>query len=175
MAKYDNGDLATYYFVINDDGKNQMVQGWTDDKDMVKFYMDFHNCKHFKLRVLTKPFDEIAKILDENANDEIQIRNITVRHPSKRHRVKYVAVPMTKTEFTFIEEECKSLMSGMVNYSFIDSALPYLKKKYKDDLKMTLLIESIGVTIHGKRSLIIEDIQFDQMMVFILSFHDNFG
>lgn len=175
MAKYDDEDQVTYYFVINDDGKHRQVQGWTDDKDLAKFYMSFHNCKNFTLKSLTKTFSEMACILDENNQDEIQIKNIMTRDPKHHNRGIYVQVPLTQTEKLFIDAEVNSLMSSTVNYSFIESALPYLKKKYQDALKQILLTDAIGFAIHNKRSVFIESTQFDQMMILLYSFRSNFG
>lgn len=173
--KYDSGDIVTYYFIINDDGKNKMVQGWTDNKKLAKFYLEFHNCKRFSMKILTKTIEEIAILLEENNNDEIKVMNITIRDSKNHDRVKYASVPMTNTEFMFINEECKSLMASVVNYAFIESAIPYLKNSYMKDLKMILLLDSIDSTIHGKTSAIIKEMKFDQMMVLLQSFPDNFG
>ena len=173
--KYDSGDMVTYYFIINDDGRNSAIQGWTDDKKLAKFYLKFHNCKRFSMKSLTKTIEEISAILDENNNDEIKIINITVRDHKNHNRVKYLSVPMTNTEFMFVNEECKSLMASVVNYAFIESAIPYLKNSYKKDLKMILLIDSIDSNIHGKTSAIIKEMAFDQLMILLQSFPDNFG
>lgn len=173
--KYDDGDMVTYYFVVNDDGRNKMIQGWTDDKNLAKSYMDLHKCKNYKLKTITKPFEEISAILEDNQHDEIQIKNILIRNPKKHNRAKYIPTPITDTEWRYINEECRTLLSSMVNYAFLDTAIPYLKKKYKDDLKNILLIDSIGVTIHGKRSPVLERISLDQMIVLLYSFKDNFG
>ena len=172
--KYQDDDLVTYYFVINDDGRNKMIQAWSDDKKMVKFYMEFHNCKRFYMKELTKTFDEITKILDENNNDEIKIFNLTTRSKKHPHRVEYVPVPMTASEFSFIDSECKSYLSSMVNYSFISSALPYIKERYKHDLKMTMLIDIIDSVVHAKHSKLVEEIQFDQLIAFLYLYNQNF-
>lgn len=173
--KYDEGDLATYYFVINDNGVDRIIQGWTDNKDLANSYMEFHKCKNYKLKTVTKNIEEISEILEDNKHDEIQIKNIVIRHPKHPSKMKYVPAPITETEWRFINEECKTLLSSMVNYAFLNSAIPYLKGKYKEDLERILLIDAIRVTIHGKRSPILESVQLDQMMVLLYSFKDNFG
>lgn len=172
--KYQDDDLVTYYFVINNDGKNSTIQGWSDNKNMIKCYMEFHSCKRFHVKELTKTFEEIARILDENNNDEIKIFNITTRSKKHPHRVEYIPVPMTATEFSFVNSECQSFLSSMVNYTFIDSALPYIKERYKHDLKMTMLLDVIGSTVHAKHSKLIEEVQFDQLMVLLYLFNQNF-
>lgn len=177
MGKYEDDDIVTYYFVINDDGENRMIQGWTDNKDLAKFYMMFHKCKNFKLKALTKTFYEITKILEENNNDEIEIHNITTRDPKKKNKngTKEISVPMTRTEVMYITEECRGLVASMVNYSFIDSAMPYLKKKYQDVLKGIMLADAIKASVHNNRSNLIENMQFDHLELLIHSFPGNFG
>ncbi len=173
--KYESGDIVTYYFIINDDGKNKLIQGWTDNKSLAKFYLKFHKCKRFSMKILTKTIEDISRLLEENNNDEIKIMNITVRDSKNRNRVKYISVPMTSTEFMFVNEECKSLMASVVNYAFIESAIPYLKNSYKKDLKMILLLDSIESNIHQKTSAIIKEMEFDQMVALLQLFPDNFG
>lgn len=177
MAKYDEGDLATYYFVVNDDGNNKQIQGWTDNKALARYYMEFHNCKRFRLTSLTKPIEEIAKILEENNNDEIQIRNVLVRNPKgkKGKNAKYIQIPVTGTESAFINEESAMFLASTQNYSYLDSAIPYLKKKYRDAIEAVFLSDVIKKVIHNQNPRSITEIELDQLSVLLKLFPDNFG
>ena len=76
MAKYQPGDIVTYYFIIKEFDGNKIIQGWTDNKELAKFYMDFHKCKKFKIKTITDSIEEINKIREENWNDEIKLFHI---------------------------------------------------------------------------------------------------
>ena len=76
--RYESGDIATYYFVIYDDGNNKTIIGWSDNKKIIKAYMELHKCKKFKLKEYTAPIDKIGKLLDENINDEIRLINVGI-------------------------------------------------------------------------------------------------
>lgn len=176
MKRYDDDDIVTFYFVINDNGVKQQIQGWTDDRDLAKAYMDFHRCKNFRMRSITKKYIEILKILEENNNDEIKVVNLTVADDSKKkRRAKIVAAPLTDTESQFVNEECASFMSSTINYSIIDSALPYMHKKYQKIFRDVLLIDAIDKAIHNRHPKSIESIQLDEMRILLRSFPDNFG
>ena len=42
MKRYEEDDVMTCYFVVDDRGDCKTIRGWTDDKEYAKLYMDFH-------------------------------------------------------------------------------------------------------------------------------------
>lgn len=181
MAKYENGDICTFYFVIREDKIKdiKIVQGWTDDKKLAEFYMEFHKCKNFKLKTVTNKIEEINKILNENYNDEIKICNIMVRNTDPKRKkgeeAKMIIIPATETEVTFINAETNTFMASRVNYSFMNEAIPYLKKKYRDALKSIFLVDIINHELHSKDSAVLQEFNFDQLSILFRSFPENFG
>lgn len=176
MAKYQDGDIATFYFIVNESDDNHQIQAWTDSKGLAEFYMKFHNCKHFKLKSVTKPVEEIFKITEENVHDEIGIRNVITRKPdqNKGKKYKYISIPMTGTESMFISEECASYMSSIINYGYLDSAVPYLKKKYRQAFKDVLLMDIINLVVNNVESKTLPEIELDQVRMFINLFPEMF-
>lgn len=180
MSKYERGDVVTYYFVIYEDKKRdeQRIQGWTDDKSLAKIYMEFHNCKNLFLKSITKTIDEIAKILEENRNDEIQITNINVRNRERHKKGEEcvgMAIPATQTECQFINEETANFMIQDIRYSYLNTAIPYLKNKYQKALDDIILWPIIKKVCDNKESAIVKCIELDQLLVLFRSFPDLFG
>lgn len=178
MAKYEPGDIVTYYFIVYNDGDHKNIQAWTDNKDLAKFYMEFHSCKHLILKSLTKRIEEIAKILEENRNDEIRICNLMVRNSGKRKKgeeTKLICVPVTETESLLIQEECSTFMASAVRYSYLNSAVPYLKSKYRRGLDDIFLSDIINSTCNTRSSKMIELIHLDQLLVLFRMLPHTFG
>lgn len=180
MSKYENGDIVTYYFIIFEDKERdeKRIQGWTDDKSLAKIYLEFHNCKHLILKSVTKTIDEIAKILEENRNDEIQIVNINVRNREKHKKGEEcvgMAIPATRTECQFINEETANFLLQDIRYSYLNTAIPYLKNKYQSALNDILLWAVIKKVCDNKENQILKYIELDQLLVLFRSFPDLFG
>lgn len=177
MAKYEVGDIVTYYFIIVEDDNGKHIQAWSDNKDLVKFYLEFHNCKKFVLKTMTRTVEEISKILEENLHDEIKIHNIHIKDTKSKNGTGYktISIPATETEFMFINEESNTFMASRINYSFINEAIPYLKGKYRDALKNIFLTDIIKKVIHGQNPKITQMIEFDQLLILFESFPENFG
>lgn len=180
MKKYDPGDTVTFYFVVYVDHvkKIEQIKGWTDVKDLSKAYMDFHKCKRFILKEYTSTIEDIYKILEENNHDEISIFNFVIRNDKKRKKdseIRTIPIPATTTEYKMVTEECNSSFSSMINYSYLNGAVPYLKDKYQDALELILLDKFIHKELHNKSSKETQMIHFDQLMILFRSFPDMFG
>lgn len=178
MAKYEEGDIVKFYFVIKkDDKNNKIIQGWTDNKNIAKFYLEFHNCKDFTLKTMEGSIEDIYQVTEENLHDEIKLYNINVKDYDKKGNdtVKSICIPATETEFRFVNEETNTFLLSRIRYSYINSAIPYLKNKYQEALNDIFLNDIINKVIYERRSKIVESIEFDQLMVLYRSFSDNFG
>lgn len=177
MAKYESGDIVTYYFIIKEDFDGNSIQGWTDVKDLAKFYLEFHKCKKFVLKSTTTSIDEMFKILEEALHDEIKVYNIIVKDPNKtkKSNFKIMSIPATETEFMFINEESNTYMASRVDYGYLNGSIPYLKDKYLRAIKNIFLNNVIDNVLHNKKSEFTNSVEFDSLMVLFKSFPDNFG
>jgi hypothetical protein len=179
MSKYQAGDIATFYFVIKEMDGNKIIQGWTDNRELAKFYMEFHKCKHFKLKSMTSSIEDIRKVTEENWNDEIKIYHIITRNRNRKNSkddyVTTISVPATETECMFIRDEINTLLSSQINYSYINDALPYLKNKYQEALKSIFLTDMIKKAIYSQNTPIVQSIEFDHLLILYKSFPENFG
>lgn len=175
MAKYYEGDLVTFYFVIKHMNGDKVIQAWSDNKDLVKMYMDFHKCKNFKVKSVSNTIEEINKICEENYHDEIQLFNINTRDPKRKGRVMGVSIPATRTEIEFINEETSSFLSSHISYTNLEKLMPYLKKKDQEALHNILLEDITKKVLYEERSRIIQSIQIDQLVLFYKIFPENFG
>ena len=178
MKKYDPGDIATFYFVVVEDDHGKRIKAFSDDKELVKLYMDFHKCKKFRIKKYTGYIEEIYKITDENLHDEIQLFNIITRNrEAKKHdeEIMELCIPATHTEINFINSESNSYLASICDYGLLNEVFPYLKEKYKDALRMLFLDDMIRKVIHSKDSKITVNIEFDQLITLYRFFPDHFG
>ena len=49
MKTYSEGDQITIYCITFDDTHETITHAWTDDKELAKWYLKFHNSKRMKL------------------------------------------------------------------------------------------------------------------------------
>lgn len=177
MKRYDEDDIVTYYFVISSNNKgDKQIAAWTDDKQLAKFYMDFHNCKHFRLKVISDmPIKNIGDIVDECLHDEIGIYNIKVRNNNKRGEMKTISIPATESEMLFVNADAQSYFASYVDYGFLNMVIPYLKDKWQVVLNDILLDDVIKLVIHNRQSKYLQHIELDQLALLCKSFIDNFG
>lgn len=163
MEHYEADDVVTFYFVIVKDGLHTVkVQAWTDNKQLAKFYMDFHHCKNLKLKSVTDTYKRIVKMLNENANDEITIQNkmVVIRNEDKS-KPKYVQIPITASESVLIDSDIQHFYETEINYSLLNNNRIYFKDKYVKAMKDILLLEVINNVINGRPSKIIQQLEFD--------------
>lgn len=179
MAKYEPGDMVTFYFIVHDDGRNKDIRAWTDNKELAKLYLDFHMCKNFILKSSTKTIEEMAKITEENVHDEIKIHNIIVRNPDehrkKGHETIIVSIPATEIERSMIDEECATFMLSHIRYSYLNTAIPYMKRKYQDALSSIFLNDVINKVCNERQSRITDSVRLDQLLILFRSLPDLFG
>lgn len=175
MKKYEPGDTATFYFVVFDDDDNKRIVGWTDDKMLAKFYMEFHNCKRMDLKSKTATVEELYQIINENVHDEINIYNFIIRDSGKKNKTTTVSAPATETEWNFVMSETNTFMESRIAYGALNEIIPFLKDKYQRALRDILLPTVIMQVVHNKRSKQLEQIEFDQLMILYNSFPDMFG
>jgi len=179
MAKYEAGDIVTYYFIIREDtyDKSNFIKGWTDSKELAEFYLRFHNSSKYRLKKLTNTIEEMHEIINENLHDEIGIANIYTRDRGKKSpSTKLIVIPITDTESRFLYDETRDFLSSIVNYSYLNESIPYLKNKYRDALMSTLLLNSvIKKILHNRLDKKNKDIEMDQLVLLYKLFPAEFG
>lgn len=181
MAKYEEGDLVTYYFVVKDDHQNDMkiIKGWTDSKVLAETYIKLHNCPHYHLKKVTKTIEEIRRITEENHNDEIVPASVITRKRKKKGKhdqdFERITIVATQTEMDVMGSEYHTFMSGHVDYGYLNQVLPYLKKKYQSALNCFFLPSVIKKTCANHEDKKIQFIELDQLMILVKAFPDDFG
>lgn len=177
MKRYEEDDIMTCYFVIYDDGNIKIVRGWSDNKEYAQMYLDFHKCKHYRLKKMTDTCREVVKILEENYNDEIELYNLSIRDKNgkKGELMKSIVVPMTNTEHTLVNEEINEFMASRINYGYINEAFYYLKSKYQKALKAIFLEDVMKKVVYEKHGKFVQQMQLDELMVLYRSLPDQFG
>ena len=175
MKKYEPGEIATYYLIIIEDGWGSRIQAWSDNKDLVKSYFEFHNCPKFIFKKIEKPIEDMKKLLDdENQNDEIILTNLVTRD-SKKDKVKMIYVPLTRSEIRFLNEEMNNFAASFIDYSLLNQAIPFLKSKYQKALKTLYLDSIITSTIYGRSNKLNSNMELDQVGMLIRLFPEYFG
>lgn len=174
MALHDPDDIVTAYFVLKEKDGVTIIQGWSEDKNLVKSYMEFHNCKKFRVKKVTLKAKLMYEKYEENLHDEITIFHIGTKDKNHPGEIKTIPIPATTTEFNLINEETNTLVSSMIPYSYMNGAILYLKRKYRKALADTKLLDFIENVLHGQRSKFLENIQFDQLILLYKLFSDNF-
>lgn len=174
MKRYEEDDIMTCYFVIYRDGNMNVIRGWSDDKDYVKAYMDFHNCKKYKIKKMTDTFKRVSQILEENINDEINIYNINARSNKKKESSRSMIIPMTETEHVLVNEESNTFLASRVNYGYINDCMYYLKGKYQRVLKDIMLEDVMKNVIYNKHTELTINLEMDDLMTLYMSLPDQF-
>lgn len=173
--RYEPGDVVTFYFIImKKDGKKSIV-AWSDNKKIAKAYLEFHKCKYFYLIEHTSTIEEMYKLTDENINDEIKLTNIAIRDVKNPNKVKYVVMPGTDIDFTFVKDESSSFYATRIDYQLLEEAYYSLKNKYREAFEDIYLKDIINYVIYRKHSKISSMVQFDELSILTKGFPEKFG
>lgn len=177
MAIYEHGDIVTYYFVVmkDEDTSDRRIVAWTDSKDMLKFYLNFHKCKRFTVKQYTRRVEEFNDLINENRLDEIQIFNVRVRDPEKKGKTKIMQIPATETEAACIRDNSSDCFGSDINYAVINNMVFYLKDKYIEGLEDIFLLDAIKKSIYSKPNTMIDRLEFDEVMLLFRCFPSMFG
>lgn len=177
MKIYEGDDMMTMYFVIRRSRNNPNVKSivaFSDNRALVESYVEFHNCKLFKIKSIHDKFDNICKILEENPHDEIGICNIPIRDPDKPDRSKLISIPITMTEQTLVNGEALCLMSSRVDYKALNASVDFFKDKYRKALYALHVKDAIEQAETGHNKFI-SNIEIDDLLVFYRSCPEDFG
>jgi hypothetical protein len=172
---YDLKDQTTVYFVISEHSSNNEIKAWSDDKMMAQFYMEFHNCKRYRLRVVKKIWKEMVKIINDNSNDEIEIMNLVTKSDDKKDDgYKIIQVPMTTTEMSIISDTVKHNCATLIDYSEINQYITLFKKKYQKSFKNIGLIDIIRKEIYNKPTKFTNGLRIDDLRILFKLFKEDF-
>ena len=175
---YDEDEVVTAYLVITK-GKDVRtgIQAWSLNKQMAKFYMEFHNCKQFHLKEVRGTLREINAITEKSVQDEISIYNILTLDTDKpgKRKLKPTPTPMTGTEYSHIQAECGMFMSNDIDYELLSQAFDYMESDKQKTCARVALPEVCSVVQHNKHPAILRGVKFDELLVLYRSFPDNFG
>jgi hypothetical protein len=153
-------------------GKSIMV-GWTEDKNLADFYLEFHHCKDIVVKKYEGPYRGIIGTLNDNANEKIEIYWIRTRIGRK---VKPVAVPMTTNEQRVLTQSTQTYCQGdLVEYQQIINLLPHLKKKYREAMKFLYFNELARNAIGGETTNFIAFVELDEARLLPKLYPQNFG
>lgn len=177
MKRYDEDDVMTCYFVVYDDDGTKYIRAWSDDKDLIQMYLDFHKCKKYRMKKITDTFREIVKVIEENFNDEVGMFNLSTRNKGgkKSEPTKTIVVPMTDTESMMVNEETNTYLASRINYGYINEVFSYLKPKYQKALKMIFLEDVMKKVVYEKSGRFVSNIELDELLVLYKSLPDQFG
>jgi hypothetical protein len=178
MARYEPEDIVTYYFVIYEGYTENVIKGWTDDKDLAKFFMEFHKCKNYRLKKLTKTMKEIGGILNNNAHEEISMAEIHTRDRKRNGEVKLIMIPMTRSELNFIQAETGNFVAGYVNYTAMYDTVQFLKNKYRralDILLLTPIMNNVCQNEVDEKHNLLQYVDFDQLAIMYKCCPHEFG
>ena len=173
MRKYDLSEDCTIWFVLFDDGNVKRIHGYSDDKELVDAYMEFHHCKHMSVKKVTNRADQMFELLNENINDEIGIYNRKIR--KKKNTYEMIMVPMTYAESVLVNDEVTSMMYTRIDYQFINEVMYYLKDKYQKAIKQILLKSVINKVVYNRPDKVISSIDLDEVALLVKSQPDMFG
>lgn len=148
MPRYEAGDIVTFHFVLEKDPKfgTKSIRAFSDNKDLVKMYMEFHNCPRFTLKTMTMSIEKMKDITNANVHDEIHIENIYIKNPNAKkgeNKLQMVQIPMTGAESVTLAADVTEFLSSAIDYAYMNSSIPYLKGKWQDVLKGIFLQDVI--------------------------------
>lgn len=181
MKDYDPDDQVTFWFVIvrYKDGKNQMVKAWSDNKDLVDFYLQFHNSPNYSVRKVSDRYEKVLKIINGDCrNDEIQIGHLITRNRTGKRSsdpTQLVSVPVTEPEMMHLNDMKNTTCSSIVDYSALHDIMPRLKGKYRSALVILGLEDLIRKEIHNASNKFADGIFMDDVMLLLKFFPEEFG
>ena len=167
------GKLYEYYKKDKELNSNK-IAAWSDDKNLIKYYLDFHNCKTFQTIKVEGTIEEYSDLLNDNIHDEITIANIRIRNSSKPYQEKIVQIPITDSEIDFIQTEEESYSSGRIDYGVLEKYYHRMKNKYRKIFDNILLTDVMMKVIHGDDSRYLNKIKQDQLAILYRLFSGNF-
>lgn len=178
MARYESGDVVTYWFVICTDRHGSRVQAFSDNKDLVKAYMEFHKSPDFEIKPMTDKIDTLAEIINENTHDEIQIANLRIRDPKAKdgkNPMRLIQAPVTETELILLNDDTNNFLNSAIPYGYLNAAIPYLKDKWQEVLDDIFLPDVIRKVVHQQTTSRMADINLDQLMLMLKIPNAHFG
>lgn len=138
---YDYDEMISIYLVIHESKKdtfNDDIVAWSKEKDLAKFYLQFHNCKNLKLKKYKDyPKNILNNVINNHINTEIKLANL--RTYNEKGKETILVAPVTDLEMTELHEFTGVFCDTLIDYRSIHKLLGYFKKKYQKALGVILL------------------------------------
>lgn len=169
MALYEKGDIITYWFVLVEDEHGKRIIAHTDNKVLAQAYMDFHKYKGFTLKSMRDRVSEIVKITETAAINEIHLIPILTKNRNRKSKsdpvMVSVMVPITTGEHEMLKDDSSEFWNSEIPYSYLNSAIPYLKPKWRSVMDDILLTDVIKAVCHNQRAGAVSKLNVDQLML----------
>ena len=141
---YSYDEKITIYVITynnpNDLRSTTDIIACSKNKNLAKFYIEFHKCKYMKLRtIIDYPKYINEHIINNNINCEIQLAPMNSKIYNKNTDSTYFIVPVTELELTDLNEFSGFFCDGLIDYKNIHLYYSYLKNKYRKALDIILL------------------------------------
>lgn len=166
MPKYEEGEIITCYFITDEDTKE--IKAWSKSKQLAEFFMEFHNCKKYKLKKITNTIEDIILITEENKHNEIAMASLYTRNREGRAgEIELISLPLTDIENNLVSTETDTFFAGGVNYAFLNDRIEFLKDKYYYALSALLLNSVIKKVVHNNADDRISYVHMDQLSILL--------
>lgn len=136
---YDPEDDETTLYIAYVDDEKYGLKGWTQNKQLMKYFLEFHNCDKIKHKKYTDTNKNIIEFANNNMAYEIEIHRIKSQDNDGKPIDLYV--PMTSSEMSDIVDSCTYFNAHNINYNSIISAYKVLKRKYQEALNILLFMD----------------------------------
>lgn len=172
MVYEDVNTKTTCYLIyyIDPDSKEKKLVGYTRNKNLLKLYLDFHNCKDMKVKPISATLGEINKILDNHVTCNICMKSLSTRDPDSPHKTIEVLVPLTSDEYLMMQG-CRDafVIDNQCGYRFILQLMSFFKDKYSDALNNIYLGDIAKRIENMKYNEKVDQIDIDEVMLLIKS------
>ena len=166
-VRYDNpelDDIVTYYIIYDTHLPwKENIAGWTDDKLIAEFYMEFHNYDGFVMKKIKGRFQEIINVLNNSINEEIDLYSDLKTNVNGK--LKEITLPLTTNECTILTLAKSTMLADLVSYEILMRAYPRFNRKYQQALKNLFLLDIAGYVLNGNESEFTADLDFDDVVV----------
>lgn len=164
MSYNPDDDFVNCWFVVFDDPKHKIneVVAWSKDKQLVKFYLEFHGTKKLKAKKLSDYQKNIAEMCNAHINEEIQIAHLITKVDNK---MIAVMAPVTQLDLTQIHDFSGSFCETDINYATLHVFMSIFKNRYQKALNTILLNEVIEAVIFPKSNLRITSVHLDELVL----------
>ena len=153
MNVYSEGDQITIYCIMFDDDREVITWAWTDNKELAKWYLKFHNSKQMKLKRIDTIYEDARDFISNYMYEQIKVGYLMTKDPHNKGSIT-IPFPVTDAERQYLDDESADLCNGYVGYRTIYEMAPFLKRKWESllmkDLQLYPILEYVIHSHIGK-------------------------